>query len=118
MGGETKLSKTILDAVNLLPGVRMWRSNVGQRNRTNRDWKGRPDLVGYVGRYFIAIEVKTEARLKDRTSQTYKDQLEWRTRAGNDGAAVCVVSSVAEAIRAVNDCKQAGNASDNRSAKN
>ncbi len=105
---ETELSKSILDAVNLLPGVRLWRSNVGQRGRTNRSWKGRPDLIGYAGRYFIALEIKTKARLKDKTSATYLAQVEWREKAGEDGASVYVVSSVAEAIQAVKDCTTAG----------
>ena len=98
---ETKLSKRILDAVNLLPGVRMWRSNVGQRNRTNRDWKGRPDLVGYVGKFFCSLEIKSVQRLKDRTSKTSLAQCEWRELARKAGASCHVVSSVDEALEVV-----------------
>ncbi len=106
---ETELSKSILDAVNLLPGVRLWRQPAGgYRGRSVGVPKGTPDLVGYAGRYFIGIEVKTKARLKDKTSATYLAQVEWREKAGEDGASVYVVSSVAEAIQAVKDCAAAG----------
>ena len=98
---ETELSKSILDAVNALPGVLPWRRSPRQKNRSNRAWRGRPDLVGDCGKYFIALEVKSVQRLKDRTSATYLAQVAWRERAALHGASVFVVSSVREALAAI-----------------
>ncbi len=101
---ETELSKSILDAVNLLPGVRLWRQPChGYRGRSVGVPKGTPDLVGYAGRYFCSLEIKSTERLKDRTSETYLSQLEWRTKARKDGASCHVVSSVPEALDVVRE---------------
>lgn len=105
---ETDLSRAILKAVNALPGVRLWRQPAGgYRGRSVGVPPGTPDLCGYVGRYFIGLEIKRPERLKDKTSKTYVAQLEWRTLAGKHGAAVYVVSSLEEAIQAVKDCTAA-----------
>lgn len=99
---ETKLSHAILTAVNLFPGVRLFRVNTGQRGRKNiGPPKGTPDLIGYVGERFLGLEVKVPERLKDTTSKTYKDQLAWRMGALDDGAMVCVVTSQKEAVEVV-----------------
>ena len=100
---ETKLSHAILTAVNLFPGVRLFRVQAGggPKQRMKGSGAGTPDLIGYVGPYFLGLEVKTPERLKDRTSKTYKAQLEWRTGALNDGAWVCVVTSQKEAVEVV-----------------
>lgn len=59
--------------------------------------KGTPDLCGYVGAYFIGLEIKLPEGMK-RKSVTTDAQSEWRKRAWRDGAASFVVSSVSEAL--------------------
>ncbi len=106
---ETELSRAILKAVNLLPNVRLWRQPAGgYRGRSVGVPKGTPDLVGYVGRYFIGLEIKGKDRLKDRTSVTYLAQLAWREGAWEDGAAAYVVSSVREAVETVQELRKRG----------
>ncbi len=102
---ETQLSKQILDAVNLLPGCHFFRVNAGQKGRTNRAWKGTPDLVGYVGGLFVGLECKTEEGLK-RKSSTTEAQRVWRLKASGAGAHVFVVTSAAQAVRCVQEMRQ------------
>lgn len=99
---ETELSRAILTAVNALPNVRLWRQPAGgYRGRSVGVPKGTPDLVGYAGKLFCSLEIKTLDRLSDKTSKTYLAQLEWRDRARKDGAAVVVVTSVRQAVDVV-----------------
>ncbi len=99
---ETELSKSILSTVNALPGVHLFRVNTGKRGRMNiGPSRGTPDLVGYCGKHFLGLEIKTAARLKDTTSATYLAQVAWRERAALHGASVFVVSSVREALAAI-----------------
>ncbi len=107
---ETALSKSILDALNTLPGCRFWRSPSG-RERAGRanigPPKGTPDIIGYVrnsygnGAFFAAFEVKLPETVNKTTGSTYQSQLAWRVRASTDGAYVWVVTSAKQAVELV-----------------
>ncbi len=103
---ETELSKSILDAVNLLPGVRLWRVNTGQRGRMNLGAsRGTPDLIGYAGGLFVGLECKTKEGLKRKSSTTEAQRI-WRLKAGRAGAHVFVVTSAKQAVQCVQEMRQ------------
>ncbi len=108
---ETDLQRAILAACNALSGVRLWRMQAGSpgRGRYTGGEPGVPDIIGYCGPYFLALEVKLPAAV-NRKSKTATAQLEWRERAAADGASVYVVTSVQEAVGICRDINRGGKA--------
>ncbi len=117
---ETKLTRAIIDALNLLPGVWCMRVNSGQGKRGGRYIKlapkGTADIVGCCdghgrrtvgglriqmasrGRFF-GLEVKLPGEdLSD-------DQREWAATITTIGGYVATVRSVAEALKAIEEAR-------------
>lgn len=106
---ETGIVKAIIGALGLLPGVRAFRCNTGAVKKTHGGkertvrfglGKGTPDVLGWAGRYFFALEVKRPSTRR-RVTQA---QAEWHKAATRDGAFVAVVTSVEMALAAARAC--------------
>ena len=113
---ETELSKSILDALNLLHGCRFWRSPSGRERGGRQNIgppKGTPDIIGYVGSpyadesaFFAAFEIKLPETVNKKSGTTYAAQKAWRDRADKDGAYVWVVTSAKQAVELVSDIQE------------
>lgn len=59
---EAKLQQLLLARLNQLPGVRVWRNNVGQVGAVRFGLcRGSADLIGFCrGGRFLAVEVKSD----------------------------------------------------------
>lgn len=95
---ETELSNAIRAAMNAIPGVRLWRNNVGvdtQRGVRYGLAVGSADLIGMVDGRFLAVEVKAaNGRMSD-------DQRIWRDVVRGLGGVYILARSVDEAVAAV-----------------
>jgi hypothetical protein len=117
---ETALMRQIRAACNALPGVRLWRNNVGGAKTDARGWvayglgEGSADLVGVcrvavyagdgvastlVGRLF-ALEVKTAKGVVSDAQRA------WAQCVRDLGGFCVTVRSVDEAIAAVERCRR------------
>jgi len=102
MNEETALGGRIRAALNVIPGVRVWRNNVGFASWEKVRYGlavGSGDYIGLVDGRFFSVEVKTA---KGRTSS---DQKLWRETILRLGGYACVVRSPEEAIAAVEACR-------------
>ena len=100
---ETReLTHPIRAALNVLPGVRVWRNTQGYDRRTKTVYGlavGSADLVGLVDSRFVALEVKWPDEKPD------EDQVAWLATVRELGGFACVVHSVDEALAAVARCR-------------
>lgn len=100
---ETReLTHPIRAAVNVVPGVRVWRNNAGWDQRINVLYGlglGAPDLVGMCDGRFFSLEVKWPGEKPN------PDQLRWHDTARRLGGFVAVVHSVDEAMAAIVRCR-------------
>ena len=85
MGEEAEIQKRILDWLKLQTGVKMWRSNAGQRqSNVKLAPAGCPDIIGYVkegkkkGRA-IFIEVKAPGKKLSPVQVGWRNEL-WNAR--------------------------------------
>ena len=95
---ETSLMRAIRAAVNVLPGARFWRNNVGVDSERGVRYGlgiGSADLVGVVHGTFVALEVKTT------TGRVSDDQTRWLDAVRRCGGVAEVVRSVEDAVRVV-----------------
>jgi hypothetical protein len=103
---ETRdLTHPIRVAINTMPGVRVWRNNVGRVPLPSGGWLqyglaiGSADLIGLVDGRFFALETKSAKR-----KQT-PEQIAWASVVRSMGGFACVVRSVDEARQAVERCR-------------
>lgn len=107
---ETPLMQEIRAALNVQPGVRLWRNNCGMLRAPNGTpvrfglAVGSCDLVGVLapmGR-LICFEVKTA------TGRVSKEQKAWLRVVHEHGGFACVVRSVEDALAALDRARMGG----------
>lgn len=90
---EAKLTRDIIVALNMIPGVWVWRRNVGRRGHVQFGKPGMADIEGVLrphGRR-IELEVKIDAAVTALQSR-------WIDDIRGYGGAAAIVHSVSEAI--------------------
>lgn len=97
---ETELSRAIQQALAMLPGVLLVRVQAGRVGRCRLACAGTPDLLGSVDGHAFAIEVKSEGGVCST------EQLLWHLRWRQCGGIVAVVSSVGDAMLAVQGARK------------
>ena len=99
MSNETPIQKAIIDALDLYPGVEVWRTNSGRAgHRIRLAPTGTADVLGAVAPHgrFIGLEVKDPSNKRKNQAQD-----DWRDKMNALGAYVRKVHSIDEAIEAV-----------------
>jgi hypothetical protein len=93
---EVDLMRDIITALNGIPGVWVWRRNVGRRGGVQFGKKGQADIEGIVrpGGRRIELEVKIDAAVTP-------EQVQWIEQMRAYGAIAGVVHSITEAIQLV-----------------
>lgn len=93
MSGEVQLTHDIIKALNGIPGVWVWRRNVGARGRIKFGAKGQSDIEGILrpGGRRIELEVKIDAKVTP-------EQVQWIEQMRSYGAIAGVIHSISEAI--------------------
>lgn len=104
-GEEARLQNQILLALGALPGVAVWRNNVGQAIERGRRVRyglavGSADLIACVDGRFCAIEVKTP------TGRVRPEQKRWLEAVRKIGGVAVVARSVGDALEAVRVCRR------------
>lgn len=102
---EAQLQRQILLALGALPGVRVWRNNVGEAVFKGRRVRyglaiGSADLIACVDGRFCAIEVKGPS------GHVRPEQERWLAAVRRIGGVAVVARSVDDALEAVRACKQ------------
>ena len=102
---EGELQDKIRLALGRIPGLVLWRNNIG-RTQSAKGWiwygvgnPGGADLIGcYLGR-FVAIEVKTA------TGRQSPEQRDWQGVVERAGGVYLLVRSVEEAVKLVGNLR-------------
>ena len=105
---ETLLQAEIMATVGVLPGVVVWRNNIGtaahggsgRRVAYGVGGPGAPDLLCEV-RTASGVWAAVWMEVKTLTGALRPDQRRWHEAARADGRHVCTVRSVADALAAV-----------------
>ena len=103
---ETHLVTSILQALELEPGVYAWRNSTGMIRRAGRVIKfgavGSPDILAIVGPEgrLLGLEAKTS------TGKQSPKQCEWQALIDGLGGKYAVVRSVSDALKAVRDARR------------
>lgn len=93
---ENQIQRRILDALAMVPGLRIWRNNTGRRGRVTYGLcRGSADLIGLVNGRFVALEVKTPR------GKTTEDQEAFMQTVWQHGGFATVVTSVEQALEAI-----------------
>lgn len=94
---EAELTREIIKALNMIPGVWCWRMNTGRRGGVSFGLKGQSDITGVLlGGTRLELEVK-----KPKNNRFEPEQPAFIQRMKAHGALVGVVHSVDEAIAIV-----------------
>ena len=98
---ETEVKRVIIQALELEPGLRVWRNNVGTKGHIHYGLgPGSADIIGVMysggrGR-FVALEVKRDAR-----TEPEPHQVDWLQDVREHGGFAAVVWDVASARAAI-----------------
>jgi hypothetical protein len=100
---EADVTHSIIKALNCIPGVWVWRRNVGRRGGVQFGKRGQADIEGVSrpGGRRIEIEVKLDAKVT-------AEQTQWLEQMRGYGAIVGVVHGIDEAIDLVVRARASG----------
>lgn len=99
---EIDLTHKIIKTLNSIPGVMVWRRNVGRRGGVQFGKKGMADIEGVArGGRRIEIEVKLESDLS-------AEQTQWLDQMARMGAITGVVYSIWDAVEIIEKALKRG----------